>query len=71
MRSGNSSDVRLLTTLNEQRERDGLTEGEEVVVRESIRQCDRAVLIRSKALALLQQRGEDISTLVGGHASVR
>jgi hypothetical protein len=69
-RGAETQDVLLLGALNEKRQREGLTEGEEAVARDLIRQYDRAVLIRSKALALLHQRGEDVSDLLAGHESM-
>jgi hypothetical protein len=65
-RGAETEDVLLLAALNEKRQREGLTAAEESVVRQLIRQHDRAVLIRAKALAVLHQRGEDVSDLVGG-----
>jgi hypothetical protein len=66
MRGSETEDVLLLAALNEKRQREGLTAAEESVVRQLIRQYDRAVLIRAKALAVLHQRSEDVSGLVGG-----
>jgi hypothetical protein len=65
-RGAENEDVLLLAALNEKRQRQALTEAEESVVRDLIRRHDRAVLLRAKALALLRQRGEDVSALVGG-----
>jgi hypothetical protein len=65
-RGAETEDVLLLAALNEKRQREGLTAAEESLVRQLIRQHDRAVLIRAKALAVLHQRGEDVSDLVGG-----
>jgi hypothetical protein len=63
-RGAENEDVLLLAALNEKRQRQALTEAEEHVVRDLIRRHDRAVLLRAKALALLRQRGEDVSALV-------
>jgi hypothetical protein len=63
-RGAETEDVLLLAALNEKRQRQGLTEAEERVVRDLIRRHDRAVLIRAKALALLRQRGEDVGRLM-------
>jgi hypothetical protein len=65
-RGAETEDVLVLAALNEKRQREGLTPAEERVVRELIRHHDRAVLLRAKALALLRQRGEDVSALVAG-----
>jgi plasmid stability protein len=64
-RGAETEDVLLLVALNEKRQREGLKAAEQDVVRQLIRQHDRAVLIRAKALAVLHQRGEDISALTG------
>jgi hypothetical protein len=65
-RGAENEDVLLLAALNEKRQGQGLTDAEERVVRDLIRRHDRAVLLRAKALALLSQRGEDVSALVDG-----
>ena len=65
-RGAETEDVLVLAALNEKRQREGLTPAEEHAVRELIRHHDRAVLLRAKALALLRQRGEDVSALVAG-----
>jgi len=52
--------------LNEKRQRQDLTEVEEAAVQALIRQHDQAVLLRAKVLAVLRQRGEDVSRLVAG-----
>jgi hypothetical protein len=65
-RGAETEDVLVLAALNEKRQREGLTPAEERAVRELIRHHDRAVLLRAKALALLRQRGEDVSALVAG-----
>jgi predicted solute-binding protein len=58
--------VLLLRVLHQKRDTAGLTDDEEVLARDLVQSYDRAVLIRSRALLLLHQRGEDISALVGG-----
>ncbi len=63
-RGAETEEVPLLVALNEQRQRQGLTDVEEAAVQALIRQHDRAVLLRAKALAVLRQRGEDVSGLV-------
>jgi hypothetical protein len=57
--------VLLLRGLREKREASGLSEAEEMLVRELVQSYDRAVLIRSRALLVLHQRGEDIADLLG------
>jgi hypothetical protein len=59
-----TEDVLLLAALNEKRQRRGLNADEEAAVQALIRQHDRAVLLRAKALALLRQRGEDVGGLL-------
>ena len=63
-RGAETEEVLLLVALNEKRQRQGLTKVEEATVQALIRQHDRAVLLRAKALAVLRQRGEDIGGLV-------
>jgi hypothetical protein len=63
-RGAETEDVLVLAALNEKRQRYGLTAAEEAAVQSLIRQHDRAVLLRAKALAVLRQRGEDVSGLV-------
>src|SRR5204863_2257698 len=58
-RGAENEDVLVLAALNEKRQRQGLSEVEEAAVQALIRQHDRAVLLRAKALAVLRQRGED------------
>ncbi len=65
-RGAETEDVLVLAALNEKRQREGLTPDEEGVVRELIRHHDRAELLRAKALALLRERGEDVSALLNG-----
>jgi hypothetical protein len=62
-RGAETEDVLLLVALNEKRQSQGLTAAEETAVQALIRQHDRAVLLRAKALAVLRQRGEDVSGL--------
>ncbi len=63
-RGAETEDVLLLVALNEKRQRQGLSEVEEAAAQALIRQHDRAVLLRAKALAVLRQRGEDVGGLV-------
>lgn len=63
-RGAETEDVLVLDALNEKRPRHGLTAAEEAAVQTLSRQHDRAVLLRAKALAVLRQRGEDVSGLV-------
>ncbi|MGH2369401.1 MAG: hypothetical protein ACRDI2_14500 [Chloroflexota bacterium] len=63
-RGAETEDVLVLAALNEKRQRNGLTAAEEAAAQALIRQHDRAVLLRAKALAVLRQRGEDVSGLV-------
>ena len=65
-RGAETEDVLLLVALNEKRQRQDLTEVEEAAVQALIRQHDQAVLLRAKVLAVLRQRGEDVSRLVAG-----
>ena len=65
-RGAETEDVLVLAALNEKRQRDGLTAAEEAAVQTLIREHDRAVLLRAKALAVLRQRGQDVSALVAG-----
>lgn len=58
--------ILLLRALREKRQTAGLTEAEEELARDLVHSYDRAVLIRSRALLLLHQRGEDIKALVDG-----
>lgn len=58
--------VLLLRALHQKRDTAGLTDDEEALARDLVQSYDRAVLVRSRALLLLHQRGEDISALVGG-----
>jgi predicted solute-binding protein len=57
--------VLLLRALREKRQASGLSEAEEALVHELVQSYDRAVLIRSRALLVLHQRGEDIAALLG------
>jgi|GEM_PF-5570307 len=65
-RGAETEEVLVLTALNEKRQRDGLSAAEEAAAQALIGQHDRAVLLRAKALAVLRQRGEDVSRLVAG-----
>ena len=65
-RGAETEEVLLLVALNEKRQRQDLTEVEEAAVQALIRQHDQAVLLRAKVLAVLRQRGEDVSRLVAG-----
>ena len=56
----------VLAALNDKRQAQGLTAAEAALARELSGRYDRAVLLRAKALALLRQRGEDVSPLVDG-----
>lgn len=58
--------ILLLRALREKRQTIGLSDAEEALVRDLLHSYDRAVLIRSRALLLLHQRGEDLSALVDG-----
>jgi hypothetical protein len=62
-----TEDVLLLAALNEKRKQTGLSAVEERAVEELIREHDRAMLLRAKAIAVLRQRGEDVSELVTGN----
>jgi plasmid stability protein len=55
----------LLGALSAKREQSGLTVEEEELVSDLIRRYDRAVLLRSRALLLLHQRGVDVSAIIG------
>jgi len=52
-----------LEELNFKRQREGLTESEDVRAEELSRQYERQMLLRAKAVALLKQRGQDIRML--------
>jgi hypothetical protein len=55
----------LLEALSAKREERGLSGAEEELVADLIRRYDQAVLLRSRALLLLHQRGVDVRVLVG------
>jgi len=65
-RGAETEEVLVLTALNEKRQRDGLSAAEEAAAQALIGQHDRAVLLRAKSMAVLRQRGEDVSRLVAG-----
>jgi plasmid stability protein/uncharacterized protein YnzC (UPF0291/DUF896 family) len=50
-----------LQSLNNKRQREGLTEAEARKVNELAHEYERVVLLRSQAIGLLKERGEDIS----------
>jgi hypothetical protein len=52
-----------LESLHLKRQREGLTEAESQTLAGLVRQYERAMLVRSQAVALLKQRGHDVSTL--------
>ncbi len=58
--------ILLLRALRDKRQATGLTDAEEALARDLVHSYDRAVLIRSRALLLLHQRGEDIGALLDG-----
>ena len=53
-----------LEQLNRNRQGTGLTDGEDSELRELVRRYERAMLVRARAAANLQQRGHDVSELV-------
>ena len=61
-----TEEVLVLAALNENLQRDSRPAAEEEAAQALIGQYDRAVLLRAKALAVLRQRGEDVSRLVSG-----
>ena len=50
-----------LQSLNNKRQRDGLSEAETLTANELLRQYERAILFRAQALALLKERGFDLA----------
>lgn len=54
-----------LEELHLKRQREGLTRIETDTLAALVRQYERAMLIRSQAVALLRQRGHDVSALLG------
>ena len=57
-------DVRRLESLHFKLQAEGLTEAEEQEEQSLVRAYQRAMLLRGQALALLKQRGQDISPLL-------
>jgi hypothetical protein len=53
-----------LEHLHLKRQKDGLTRIEDDEMNDLMRRYERAILVRARAVALLQQRGQDISSLV-------
>jgi len=51
--------------LHRKRQREGLSSADARALSELVRQYERAMLIRAQAAALLNQRGHDVSKLVG------
>jgi hypothetical protein len=54
-----------LEELHLKRQREGLTAAEAEALSGLVRQYERAMLVRSQAVALLHQRGRDVSHLLG------
>jgi hypothetical protein len=54
-----------LEELHLKRQREGLTEAETKVLADLMRQYEHVLLVRSQAIALLHQRGHDVSHLHG------
>ena len=50
--------------LNLKRQREGLTDTEQQESDQLIRQYERSMLVRAQAVALLKQRGHDVSTIL-------
>ncbi len=63
-RGAETEEIVLLKALCEQRQQANIATANEATVRVLIKQHARAVLIRAQALALLHQRGEDVSAIV-------
>ena len=63
-RGAETEEVLVLAALNEKRQQATLSPAEEGAARMLIQHHDRAVLIRAKALAVLSERGEDVSGVV-------
>ena len=63
-RGAETEEIVLLKALSEQRQQVKTPAADEAIIRALIKQHDRAVLIRAQALALLHQRGEDVSAIV-------
>lgn len=53
-----------LETLHLKQQREGLTDAETEQVAALVRQYERAMLVRSRAAALLKERGQDTSPLI-------
>ena len=53
-----------LEALHLKQRREGLIAAEEQIVRDRMRQYERAMLVRARAAALLHRRGHDVSGLV-------
>ena len=53
-----------LADLHLKRQREGLTEVESQTVAALVQQHERAMLVRAQAIALLKQRGHDVSSLL-------
>jgi plasmid stability protein len=53
-----------LEDLHLKRQREGLTEAETQIATALVHQYERAILVRAQAVALLKQRGHDISSLL-------
>ena len=54
-----------LAALNAKRQRDGLTPADAIQAQDLMTHYERAMLIRAEALALLKERGHDITPLLG------
>jgi len=53
-----------LESLHLKRQREGLTEAETQTLSGLVRQYERTMLVRAQAVALLKQRGHDVSHLI-------
>ena len=58
--------VARLEALHLKRQSEGLSDTEEAEVARLVRQYERTMLVRARAVALLKQRGKDVSTLRAG-----
>ena len=56
--------IERLQELNLKRQREGLTDTEQQESDQLIRQYERSMLVRAQAVALLKQRGHDVSTIL-------
>lgn len=54
-----------LESLHLKRQREGLTEAEAATLAELVRQYERAMMVRSQAIALLHQRGHNVTPFLG------